>query len=116
MDMAMHGKRRGRVDCTINAARMSIFRVWPCSSVAFLFLVIGFAGLSDARAADAKPGIYNPVHEYDTRPVEDRFRHHRLRGGNPWVRKHHLDLLILWLLIIFLLILKHFWYYYGTKF
>lgn len=73
MDMAMHGKRRDRVDCTINAARMSIFRVWPCSSVAFLFLVFGFAGLSDARAADAKPGIYNPVHEYDTRPVEDRF-------------------------------------------
>ncbi len=30
-----------------------------------------------------------------------------------WVRKHHMDLLILWLLIIGGLILKHFWYYYG---
>lgn len=33
-----------------------------------------------------------------------------------WVRRHHLDLLVLWLLIIAALILKHFWYYYGTKF
>ena len=33
----------------------------------------------------------------------------------PWIRKHHLDILVLWLLIIAGLILKHFWYYYGTK-
>lgn len=33
-----------------------------------------------------------------------------------WVRRHHLDLLILWFLIIAGLILKHFWYYYGRKF
>lgn len=37
----------------------------------------------------------------------------------PWqkvgyyVRRHHLDILVLWLLIIAFLILKHFWYYYG---
>lgn len=31
----------------------------------------------------------------------------------PCVRKHHLDILILWLLIIATLILVHFWYYYG---
>jgi uncharacterized membrane protein len=31
----------------------------------------------------------------------------------PWVRRHHLDILITWLLIIAALILKHFWYYYG---
>lgn len=30
-----------------------------------------------------------------------------------WVRRHHLDLLILWFLIIGALTLKHFWYYYG---
>lgn len=29
------------------------------------------------------------------------------------LRRHHLDILILWLLIIGALILKHFWYYYG---
>lgn len=33
-----------------------------------------------------------------------------------FVRKHHLDILILWFLIIFALILKHFWYYYGRSF
>ena len=27
--------------------------------------------------------------------------------------RHHLDILILWLLLIMALILKHFWYYYG---
>lgn len=30
-----------------------------------------------------------------------------------WLRKHHLDLLIFWLLIILALIMNHFWYYYG---
>lgn len=30
-----------------------------------------------------------------------------------WIRRHHFDLLALWLLIIAGLILKHFWYYYG---
>ena len=33
-----------------------------------------------------------------------------------WIRVHHLDLLILWILIIGVLILKHFWYYYGRNF
>lgn len=30
-----------------------------------------------------------------------------------WVRRHHLDILAVWFLIIAGLILKHFWYYYG---
>lgn len=30
-----------------------------------------------------------------------------------WARTHHLDLLILWFVIVIGLILKHFWYYYG---
>lgn len=30
-----------------------------------------------------------------------------------WIRRHHLDLLILFFVIIVLWILKHFWYYYG---
>ena len=37
----------------------------------------------------------------------------KLKPVYGWVRKHHLDLLILWFVIIFALILKHFWYYYG---
>lgn len=32
-----------------------------------------------------------------------------------WVRRHHLDILVAWLLIVAAVILKHFWYYYGTK-
>jgi uncharacterized membrane protein len=32
-----------------------------------------------------------------------------------FVRRHHLDILLLWLLIIAGLILKHFWYYYGRN-
>jgi uncharacterized membrane protein len=37
----------------------------------------------------------------------------KLAGVDAFVRKHHLDILILWLLVIAGLILKHFWYYYG---
>lgn len=33
-----------------------------------------------------------------------------------WIRRHHLDILIAWLLVIAALILKHFWYYYGRNF
>lgn len=33
-----------------------------------------------------------------------------------WMRKHHLDLLVLWFLIIIVYTLKHFWYYYGHYF
>ena len=33
-----------------------------------------------------------------------------------WLRKRHLDILILWFLIIIVLILNHFWYYYGRNF
>jgi uncharacterized membrane protein len=48
-------------------------------------------------------------------------KHLRLPAGKAqaaygWVRRHHLDILILWFLIIIGLILKHFWYYYGRNF
>jgi len=33
-----------------------------------------------------------------------------------WVRQHHLDILVLWFIIIIGFILKHFWYYYGKGF
>jgi uncharacterized membrane protein len=47
-------------------------------------------------------------------------KHIRLPKGRPqavytWVRKHHLDILLLWFLVIAALTLKHFWYYYGPK-
>src|SRR5882724_10666738 len=74
MDMATHGERRGRTAERIGAARTSFCRVWPCSSVVFLFLGLSsLIAASGANAADLRPGIYNPLHEYDTRPVDDRF-------------------------------------------
>lgn len=33
-----------------------------------------------------------------------------------WIRRHHLDLLVLSYLLIIFWILKHFWYYYGRNF
>jgi len=48
--------------------------------------------------------------------------HVKLPAGDAWqktgnfIRKHHLDILVLWLVIIAVLILKHFWYYYGHYF
>ncbi|HET7059855.1 MAG TPA: vitamin K epoxide reductase family protein [Candidatus Saccharimonadales bacterium] len=48
-------------------------------------------------------------------------KHIRLPTGKTqkvykWIRRHHLDLLVLWFLIVIALILKHFWYYYGRYF
>lgn len=40
----------------------------------------------------------------------------RSRNIYAFVRRHHLDILIVWFLIIAALILQHFWYYYGRNF
>lgn len=40
----------------------------------------------------------------------------KIEGVYGWLRRHHVDVLVLWLLIIAALILKHFWYYYGHYF
>lgn len=37
----------------------------------------------------------------------------KLAPLEAFIRKHHLDILVFWFLIIFLLIMKRFWYYYG---
>jgi hypothetical protein len=48
------------------------------------------------------------------------FREGHLSAGRQWqgainfAQRHHLDILIVWLLIIVLLILKRFWYYWST--
>ena len=46
-------------------------------------------------------------------------KHLRLPKGKAtqlagWARRHHLDILILWFVIMIGLILKHFWYYYKN--
>jgi|SRR5665213_1771940 len=48
-------------------------------------------------------------------------KHLRLPKGRArliyaWIRRHHLDILVSWFIIITVLILKHFWYYYGKGF
>ena len=38
-----------------------------------------------------------------------------LKNVADFARQHHFDILVLWLLLIAVLILKHFWYFYGDK-
>jgi uncharacterized membrane protein len=38
-----------------------------------------------------------------------------LKATGQFVKRHHLDILVLWFLIVIALILKHFWYYYGNQ-
>jgi len=40
----------------------------------------------------------------------------QLIGFGIWLRQHHLDILILWFLVIAFFIIKHFWYYFGRNF
>ena len=37
----------------------------------------------------------------------------KLKPAGQFVNKHHVDILVLWFVVIAALILKHFWYYYG---
>lgn len=53
--------------------------------------------------------LYNIDHQHIRLPS-------KLQSAYGWVRRHHLDLLVVWFLIIAGLILKHFWYYYGRNF
>lgn len=39
----------------------------------------------------------------------------KLQKAAGFVQRHHLDILFLWFLIMFVLILKRFWYYYGPS-
>lgn len=51
--------------------------------------------------------LYNIDHHIMTLPKG------KAQSIYPWIRAHHFDILIVWLLVIGGLILKHFWYYYG---
>lgn len=39
----------------------------------------------------------------------------KLAPIGDFIRRHHLDILIAWLLIIFVLIMQHFWYFFGPS-
>jgi hypothetical protein len=40
----------------------------------------------------------------------------RARGIYGWIRRHHLDILIAWFILLVVGILNHFWYYYSRYF
>lgn len=40
----------------------------------------------------------------------------KLQSAGNFARKHHLDILLFWLFIIFVLIMQHFWYFFGKPF
>lgn len=50
--------------------------------------------------------LYNLQEEFIKLPA-------RLIGLGDFARKHHLDILLFWFIILIALILQHFWYYYG---
>ena len=54
--------------------------------------------------------IYITLYNLETGVIKLPKKYHPL---TDFLVKHHLDILILWLVIIAGLILKHFWYYYG---
>ncbi len=53
--------------------------------------------------------LYNIQTKHITLPA-------KLASFGAFIRKHHLDILILWFVLIAVLILKHFWYYFGRNF
>jgi hypothetical protein len=55
---------------------------WSSIALAAVAVILGLAGVGDVpgkfpggrvQAAEPRPGIFNPLHEYETRPVDDRF-------------------------------------------
>ena len=74
MDMAMHGDRRMRRRAMSELCEC----LSPCAAMfigGFLFVGIAclVASVAVRKRPTPRPGIYNPLHEYDTRAVDDRF-------------------------------------------
>ncbi len=57
---------------------------------------------------------YLTMYNIDNKVIS--FKNKKATSTFGWIRKHHLDLLVVWFLIVIALILKHFWYYYGQFF
>jgi hypothetical protein len=38
----------------------------------------------------------------------------KLRPAGDFARRHHLDILLFWYLVLAFFIIKHFWYYFGS--
>jgi hypothetical protein len=72
MVMAAYGPMHPRNTGTFGVPRWSVWHLGPCPSVVFLLTVLCLF-VKYAAAEETRLGIYNPLHEYDTRPVDDRF-------------------------------------------
>ena len=56
---------------------------------------------------------YTSLYNIGEGNVKSKFIHVRIK---TWLRQHHVDVLIIWYLLIFTLLLTHFWYYWKTTF
>ncbi len=90
MDMAMHCDGRECARATSGVGRIPVVTARPCSSVVSLFILSCLLATYGARAADTPTGIYNPLHEYETRAVDDRFS--RFLGAWDQGRNDAIDL------------------------
>jgi uncharacterized membrane protein len=54
---------------------------------------------------------YTTLYNFDNKAI--KLKGNKTKAIYAWVRKHHLDILILWFVIVTAFILHHFWYYYG---
>jgi uncharacterized membrane protein len=54
---------------------------------------------------------YLTLYNFDNKII--KLKSARAKKIYGWVRMHHLDLLVLWFLLVIAFILNHFWYYYG---
>lgn len=72
MVMAAYGPKHPRNSCDLGVLRWVAWHVSPCPSV--VLLLTFFCLISSSTSADETPlGIYNPLHGYDTRAVDNRF-------------------------------------------
>jgi len=72
MVMAAYGPKHPRNAGTFGVPRWNARHVWPCPAVVCLLTLISL--IADRAPADeTRLGIYNPLHGYDTRAVDNRF-------------------------------------------
>ncbi len=72
MVMAAYGLTHPRKTGKFPVLRWMAWPLSPCPSVVLL-LILTYSGGSHALADETRLGIYNPLHQYDTRTVDNRF-------------------------------------------
>lgn len=54
---------------------------------------------------------YSWLYALDNKVIE--LKKNGLKKAYAWSRKHHLDIIVFWFLVVIAFLLNHFWYYYG---